>query len=165
VGRRALHLAFVLPGLLVVGCGGTSVFDAPDPTACGDGHGCPMAACSCNDGSIVLDTTCVLGECRDVAEICDAGCEGLDGVASVFATEGDSVAIGNCDQICARVEINGCELGCDTLFSECLPATTCSQTAAAFWNCVANDAVLSCRDNSVRVEGCTPVSGEFAVCE
>ena len=159
---------FALTTLLAIAplaesCGGTSVFDAVDPKACGSGHGCPTAACLCNDGSAVLDTTCELGSCRDSQALCEERCDSLEGLASVIESSTDEVALPQCEQICARVEINGCELGCDTLFSECVPPTSCSDAAKSFWDCVASDAVFSCRDNAVRVEGCD--TNKLAFCE
>jgi hypothetical protein len=59
--------------------------------------------------------------------------------------------------------LNGCELGCETLFSECLPPTNCSNAAKAFWDCVTSEAVFSCRDNAVRVEGCD--TSDLAFCD
>lgn len=147
-------VGLVTLGLGATSCGGTVVYDAPDPNACGAGHGCPMAGCACGDGSVILDTTCELGECLAVEDVCADRCADFDGPMVAFATEDDAVAIPNCDTFCTRVLVNGCELGCDTLFSSCLRPSTCDAAAAAFWRCVTEDAVLSCVDNAVRVERC-----------
>ncbi|NUP08323.1 MAG: hypothetical protein HOW73_19910 [Polyangiaceae bacterium] len=148
-GAIALAAAFV-----PAGCGGTAVFDSPDPKACGIGHGCPMAGCACGDGSVILDTTCELGECLPVEDVCADRCEEFEGAVFAFGTETDEVAIPNCDTFCARVLVNDCELGCDTLFSHCLKPSSCDAAAAAFWRCVTEDAVMSCVDNAVRIERC-----------
>ncbi|MFO0554769.1 MAG: hypothetical protein U0271_40705 [Polyangiaceae bacterium] len=150
-------------GLGVAGCGGNVVFDDPDPTACDPGHGCPMVGCACIDGSVVLDTTCVSGECQPPESTCAERCKDFGGAASAFATEDDQVAIPDCDTFCTRVEINGCKLGCDTLFSKCEAPSSCSPAAAAFWQCATQTAVLSCVDNSVRIEGCD--STTLGVCD
>ena len=154
--RAALACASLaaLGGLVGAGCGGTVVFDAPDPKACGLGHGCPMAGCACGDGSVILDTTCELGECLPLEKVCADRCEPFEGAVVAFGTPDDVVPIPNCDTFCSRVLVNGCELGCETLFSECVPPTTCDQAAASFWQCVTEEAVLSCVDNAVRVERC-----------
>ncbi len=154
--------AFGLAGS-IVGCGGTSVFDAVDPEACGSGHGCPTAACVCNDGSAVLDTTCALGKCQDAKDVCEDRCDALGGLASITLSQTDEVALVHCEEVCARIEINGCKLGCETLFSECLQPSTCSATAESYWNCVASSAVITCRDNAVQIEGCD--TAELAFCE
>lgn len=144
----------VAGALLGAGCGGTVVFDAPDPKACGEGHGCPMAGCACGDGSVILDTTCELGECLPIEQVCNERCEAFEGAVSAFGTPDDIVPIPNCDTFCSRVVVNGCELGCDTLFSECVAPSSCDQAAATFWRCVTEEAVMSCVDNAVRIERC-----------
>ena len=164
--RRALaalgFVVFTVAGE-IAGCGGTSVFDAVDPEACGSGHGCPTAGCVCNDGTVVLDTTCALGKCQDVNELCEDRCDSLEGLASVTVSDSDEVALVHCEEICARIEINGCKLGCETLFSECLAPSTCSSAAESYWDCVASSAVITCRDNAVQIEGCDPA--QLAFCE
>lgn len=147
----------------VAACSGTAVFDAVDPEACGSGHGCPTAACTCNDGSVILDTSCALGKCRDVNELCEERCDSLQGVASVKESETDEVALLHCEEFCARIEINDCALGCETLFSECLAPSSCSDAAKQYWDCVASSAVITCRDNAVQIEGCDPAL--LAFCE
>jgi hypothetical protein len=157
-----LLAAFSASFAAIVSCGGTAVLDAPDPKACPDGHGCPMAACICKDGSLALDTTCQLGECRGEQAVCDELCEGFDGTESVITSQNDEVPIPNCETFCTRLSINGCELGCDTLFSECLTPTTCG-AAKAVWDCLVDDAVFTCIDNAVHISGCD--LGGFALCE
>jgi hypothetical protein len=140
--------------LAAVACNGTTVFDHPDPTACPVGHGCPMVGCACGDGSLALDTTCVSGECRPQAEVCAELCAENDGVVGQFTTPDDRVPVPGCETFCTRLQINGCELGCDTLFSECVESSTCDATATSFWGCIVNEAVITCDDNVARVEGC-----------
>jgi len=135
-------------------CGGTTVFDAPDPSACASGHGCPMAVCACTDGSVILDTTCESGSCRPSEQVCPERCEPYGGAARSFESFDDEVPIPACDTFCARLGANGCELGCDTLFSQCLAPGACSAEAAGFWKCVVTEGVMTCEDNYVRVEGC-----------
>ena len=113
-----------------------------------------LAACACADGSVIMDTTCELGECLGVEGVCEERCAEFDGLASTFETEDDEVPVPDCDTFCTRVLVNDCELGCDTLFSQCLKPTRCEPPAAAFWRCVEQQAVLSCVDNAVRIEGC-----------
>jgi hypothetical protein len=139
---------------LVAACGGTTVFDAPDPEACASGHGCPMVGCACTDGSIIFDTTCRKGNCVAPQDICPDRCAPYGGPSVAFATEDDEVPVPACDTFCARLDTNGCELGCDTLFSTCLAPTECSSDAAAFWKCIVTEGVMTCEDNYVRVEGC-----------
>lgn len=150
-----LSIALV-PAVAAQGCGGTTVFDAPDPKACGAGHGCPMAGCVCDDDSVFLDTTCELGECRPTADVCAERCEGFGGVRSTFESLNDEVPLPNCELLCSRLLVNGCELGCSTLFTECLVPSNCSQDAGAFWQCATERGVISCLDNAVRIEGCAP---------
>jgi hypothetical protein len=140
--------------LIAVACNGTAVFDAIDPTACAEGHGCPMAACFCADGSVVLDTTCERGDCLPVSDLCLERCEPYGGPASAFGTPGDVVPIPACDTFCDRLEVNGCELGCSMLFSACVEATTCDAAAQRFWDCVVERGKLSCDELALRVEGC-----------
>lgn len=145
-----------------VGCGGTTVVDAPDPKACASGHGCPTVACRCGDGSVIVDTTCQLGECLDESAVCDDRCADFEGVSAVVASADDNVAIPHCDTFCTRAEINGCELGCDTFFSQCLVPSACSAPAAAYWECVAAQGVMTCGDNALRITNCD--ASELALC-
>lgn len=145
-------------GGLVASCGGTAVFDAPDPKACASGHGCPMVACACGDNSVILDTTCESGDCQPPESVCNDRCAAFGGPLRAFATDDDEVPVPACDTFCRRLDTNGCELGCDTLFSECLAPQGCSPEASAFWNCIVTDAVLTCQDNFVRAEGCDSTS-------
>jgi hypothetical protein len=147
----------------LLACGGTTVFDAPDPDACATGHGCPMAVCACTDGSIILDTTCEKGSCLPSEKVCPERCQPYGGAARSFATANDEVPIPACDTFCARLDANGCELGCDTLFSQCLTPGQCDAGAAAFWKCVVTEGVMTCEDNYVRVEGCDGTS--MGLCE
>jgi hypothetical protein len=163
---RSVASVVSITGLVLVagnGCGGTAVFDAPDPKACGAGHGCPMAGCVCGDDSVILDTTCELGKCGDVAKLCDDRCAGFDGVKKTFQSEDDEVPLPNCETFCTRLLVNGCELGCSTLFTECLVPTSCSQAAAAYWQCATEHGVISCIDNAVRIEKCD--SSAVEMCE
>jgi hypothetical protein len=59
--------------------------------------------------------------------------------------------------------VNGCELGCDTLFSDCLKPSSCSAAAAQFWRCATDEAVITCNDNAVRIVGCD--ASALAVCD
>jgi hypothetical protein len=158
VTRRPHVIAIALlagaGALTAAACNGTAVFDAPDPDACASGHGCPMVACACADGSAMLDTTCSRGHCGSPDEICLDRCEPFGGLIGTLATADDEVAVPGCDTFCTRLDIHGCELGCDTLFSACRAPSSCSEGAGAFWQCVVNDAVLTCIDNAVRVERC-----------
>lgn len=154
VSKLAAAVTLLFGAAIVADCGGTAVFDAPDPKACGAGHGCPMATCVCGDGSVILDTTCELGECLSLEAVCEDRCEEFEGFSSGFGSSDDEVPIPDCDTFCTRVLVNDCELGCDTLFSQCLKPTTCRPEAAAFWRCAEQQAVLSCVDNAVRIEGC-----------
>ncbi len=160
---KALLGGALAAGVVVVACGGTAVFDAPDPKACGTGHGCPMAACTCGDGSVVLDTTCELGDCLSVDEVCSARCEPFEGVSGALATEDDQVPLPSCDTFCTRLSVNGCELGCDTVFSACLAPSGCGADGSSFWSCVAEDAVITCEENVVRVQGCDAT--ELELCQ
>jgi hypothetical protein len=147
-------MAFAVAIVAQANCGGTVVYDAPDPKACGAGHGCPMAGCSCGDGTVILDTTCELGECIPVEEVCADRCADRGGPIVGFGSEDDEVPVPNCDTFCTRLFVNDCELGCDTLFSSCLKPSNCDQAASRFWRCVTEDAVLSCDDNALVIEGC-----------
>ncbi len=149
----ALTLA-ALAAVLAPACGGTTVVDAPDPDACASGHGCPMVGCACTDGSVVLDTTCERGECLPPEELCRERCDLYGGPARAVVTPSDEVPVPGCDTFCSRLQVNGCELGCDTLFTTCLTPSSCSEAAAAFWRCAVNEAVITCEDNSVHVQGC-----------
>lgn len=150
---RFLFAALTLSLAVAINCGGSVVLDAPDPKACAAGHGCPMVGCACGDGSLVLDTTCELGECLAIDDVCQDRCKDFEGVKGSFATEDDEVPIPNCDSFCSRLAINGCELGCETLFSACLTPSTCG-SAVALWDCINQDGVITCDDNAVRVVGC-----------
>jgi len=112
-----------------------------------------MVACLCGDGSLALDTTCELGKCLDEQTVCDDRCDGFDGVQGFAASDNDEVAIPSCDSFCQRLSINGCELGCDTVFSACLTPSSCG-SVVGLWDCIVNEAVITCDDNTVRIEGC-----------
>ncbi len=155
--------ALAFTAAVLVSCGGTAVFDAPDPEACASGHGCPMAVCACSDGSIVLDTTCESGRCVPSEQVCPERCEPYGGASRSFATTDDEVPVPACDTFCARLGANGCELGCDTLFSACVSPGECSPEATSFWKCVVTQGVITCEDNAVRVEGCDGTM--MGVCE
>jgi hypothetical protein len=160
------HAVSALVGLVAMGsisCGGSAVFDAPDPTACAPGHGCPMAGCACEDGSIVLDTTCVSGDCVDVTELCAERCASRGGPVSAFATDDDVLAVPGCSTLCDRIAIHGCELGCETLASSCERPSSCDPVASAFWSCVVGRAVIGCEDGAVTVEGCDATA--YGLCE
>jgi hypothetical protein len=163
--RPVLALVTALAGgvLALPGCGGTTVLDAPDPKACASGHGCPMVGCACGDGSVVLDTTCELGKCLPPEEVCADRCADFGGPKSAFASDDDEVPVPGCDTLCTRLQINGCELGCDTLFSTCRTPSTCSPAAASFWRCVTENAVISCEDNAAHITGCDATA--YGLCE
>ena len=94
--------------------------------------------------------------------MCDELCAGFDGTESIITSANDEVAVPDCDTFCTRLSINGCELGCDTLFSECVTPSTCG-AASAVWDCLIDDAVFTCIDNAVHISGCD--LGGFALCE
>ncbi|HTJ82977.1 MAG TPA: hypothetical protein VL400_14755 [Polyangiaceae bacterium] len=159
----ALATAVSLVALLGPGCSSTTVFDNPDPKGCPPGHGCPMVGCACNDGSVVLDSTCELGKCLAPEKVCNDRCDGHDGAKSAFTSDDDEVPVPDCDTFCTRLEINGCPLGCDTLFSQCKTPTTCDPAAAAFWQCVTEDAVIDCNADGARITGCDV--SEYGLCQ
>jgi hypothetical protein len=138
----------------IAACNGTAIYDAIDPDACAEGHGCPMAACSCTDGSVVLDTTCQRGVCAGVQDVCLERCEPYGGPKSAFGTPNDVVPIPACDTFCDRLRVNDCELGCPMLFSECVEPLSCDLAATQFWDCVVERGKLSCSDLALRIEGC-----------
>ena len=150
-------------GCIALGCSGTAVLDAPDPKACASGHGCPMAMCACADGSILIDTTCELGECRPEADVCAERCEPFEGVGSVYASADDRPAVPHCSDLCTRARIHGCELGCDTFFSACETPVSCDPETAGLWECITQRGVFECNDNTLRVTGCEPTA--LGVCE
>lgn len=158
-GAASVLLAAALFG---AACGGTTVVDAPDPKACASGHGCPMVACLCGDGSVVVDTTCELGECLDQTAVCDARCADYEGTTKVVASADDNVAIPECETFCTRAQINGCDLACDTFMSQCLPPSTCDAAAASYWSCVVSQGVMSCEDNALRITNCD--AADLALC-
>ena len=159
----AASLLASLAAALGLGCTTTTVLDDPDPKGCPPGHGCPMVGCACNDGSVVLDSTCELGKCLAAEKVCNDRCADYDGAKSAFATDDDQVPVPDCDTFCTRLEINGCGHGCDTLFSQCKTPSKCGPTAASFWQCVTEDAVITCDADGARVVGCD--ASEYGVCE
>jgi len=123
-----------------------------------------MVGCKCADESVVFDTTCELGACRDSQAVCDEVCAGFGGpTGGVVESIDDEVPIPDCQTFCTRLLVNDCDLGCETLFSNCLVPSSCSEAAGRFWQCATEQAVISCEDNAVRIVGCD--ASDLAVCD
>lgn len=139
----------------VTACNGTAVYDREDPTACDTGHGCESVVCTCGDGSRIADTTCENGSCREASSMCEDRCADFEGVAGVATSVSDTLAVPACSALCLRIRVNGCDLGCDVLTSECVPSDdTCDEAASRFWSCVIGEGVMSCDDGALRIQGC-----------
>jgi hypothetical protein len=159
--RAAALLSIAAAAVIGGACdGGTVVYDAIAPKQCATGNGCPMVACTCNDGSFMIDSTCELGKCTPAAALCTDRCSPYMGVQTFIASKDDNVAIPACDALAERMMINKCGEGTELLASTCASQNIqCSAAASSFWKCVVEAGVLSCKRSSLRVENC---SGETA---
>lgn len=156
--RSVVGLALVgvfVPWVVLACNGGTVVFDAIDPKQCATGNGCPMVACTCNDGSFMIDSTCELGKCKPADSVCADRCSPYMGVSTLVTSKDDNVAIPGCDALGERMMINRCGEGTELIASYCEAVkVNCSPVASSFWKCVIEAGVIGCKRGALRVEGC-----------
>lgn len=142
----------------VVSCSGTAVLSTQDPLACEPGHGCGSTLCRCEDETVLMASLCENEVCQQDDDVCDRRCtNGEHGRAldnASVETEESRLAVPFCQTLCTRMQIGGCETGCDPLFEGCEAEVECAVDREAFYECLANEAVLSCEDGAVAFTGC-----------
>jgi len=174
LSRRVPHvvsslvtLAFIVGASVVSGsvvsCSGTAVLDAGDSLACETGHDCGSTICRCEDDTVLLSSLCEKEECKTSDEVCARRCQDADHGSSLtsvdITSEESPLAAPFCETICARLQIGGCESGCDPFFTGCEAEVVCDPELEALYACLANEAVLSCEDGAVAFSGCAAPPG------
>jgi hypothetical protein len=157
--------SILLTALLVLGaaatsCSGTAVHRPFDELACEDGHGCGVAFCECEDEALLFTSMCEADACVSTEDICERRCAGHGGVRANAGHSGGALAAPLCGQLCERLRASGCQTGCPPLFDECVaPSPACDPGVTALFDCMAQEAVLSCEAGAIAIAGCSAQIG------